>query len=121
MADGDRILKSEETLREDLLDNKRLEEGGQYEIGHCHIVTKKGDITISGKSNQPKILSLLVWEHLFQVFITAEITVRDTNDILGKAEITGTEPVHLEFRTLGSKFPVSIDMVISHIKDRKKM
>tara|TARA_B100000745_G_C20142531_1_gene391771 strand:+ start:190 stop:1638 length:1449 start_codon:yes stop_codon:yes gene_type:complete len=116
VADGDRILKSEETLREDLLDNKRLEEGGQFEISHCLIVTKKGEINIS-----KMITSLSVWEHIFRVFITAEIIVHDVNDVIANADITGTEPVHLEFRTLGSKFPVSINMVISHIKDRKKV
>lgn len=121
MADDDRVSKSGETLRDDLLNNKKLEDPGQFNIGHCYIVTKKGPIVISDKAGDPKILTLSVWEHIFRVFVTAEITVRDTNDILGRAEITGTEPVHLEFRTLGSKFPVSINMIISHIKDRKKV
>jgi hypothetical protein len=116
VADGDRVSKTSETLTADLLNNKKLEEGGQFEVGTCFIVTKHGEIDIS------KLVSTLyVWEHIFRAFMTAEVTVLDTRDILTGVEITGTEPVHLEFRTLGSAFPVAINMIVSHVKKRKKV
>jgi hypothetical protein len=116
VADGDRVSKSGETLADDLLNNKKLEEGGQFEIGKCFIVTKHGEIDIS-----KMISSIYVWEHMFRAFITAEVTVIDTRDVLTGTEMTGTEPVHLEFRTLGSAFPIAINMIVSHIKKRKKI
>ena len=116
MSDGDRVSKTGKTLAEDLLNNKKLEEGGQFEIGKCFIVTKHGEIDIS-----KMISTIYVWEHIFRAFMTAEVSVLDTRDILTGVEITGTEPVHLEFRTLGSGFPVAINMIVSHIKKRKKV
>ena len=116
MADGDRISKASETLVNDLLNNKKLEEGGQFQIGRCVVITKQGEIDIS-----KMISTLYVWEHIFRAFMTAEITIVDARDILKGVEITGNEPVHLEFRTLGSKFPVIITMIISHVKKREKI
>ena len=102
------------SLYEDLLANGSLEEPGQFSITNAGITCKGGYVDISGM-----IESINIYESIFKTFVTGDITLLDRINFA--SNITGTEPVYLEFSTKGSVHPVKVSLVVSKVKDKEKV
>lgn len=102
------------TLHEDLLANGYLEEPGQFSIINAGITCKGGYINIASM-----IESINLYESIFKTFITGDITLIDRSNFV--SNITGTEPVYLEFSTKGSIYPVKLSLIVSKIKNKEKV
>jgi hypothetical protein len=103
------------SLNADLLNNSFIEEPGQFEITKCEIKSKIGIFDLTHM-----ITALNLYESIFKTFVTGEIFLLDRDETVSKLSITGTEPISLEFKTLGSKYSVNVDLIVSKIKDKEK-
>jgi hypothetical protein len=102
------------SLYEDLLANGLLEEPGQFTITNAGITCKGGYVNIT-----EMVESINLYESIFKTFVTGDITLLDRTNFA--ANITGTEPVYLEFSTKGSVHPVKVSLVVSKVKDKEKV
>jgi hypothetical protein len=112
-------------LGSDILENGEIDEPGQFEIIKATIFT-------SHKKNTPEvneevditsmIVSFNMYESIFNTFVTGDITLIDTHDLInGVLEITGTEPLYIEFGTLGSTYPIKMPFIITKVKESEKI
>jgi|LWDU01.1.fsa_nt_gi hypothetical protein len=104
------------TLLTDLEKNNTLEEPGQFEIIAVAIQTKVGDVILT-----EIIESFNLYESIFNTFVTGDITIIDRKNFVNQANITGTEPVYIKFRTKGSKYNVNVRLAVSKIKNKEKI
>ncbi len=103
-------------LNEDLLQNVDMEEPGQYELVSCIIQTKLMSVDASSM-----VESFNIYESIFKTFVTGNVTLLDRIDFLSGTKITGTEPVFIKFRTLGSKHTIDIELMVSKVKEIEKV
>jgi hypothetical protein len=104
------------TLYDDLVQNKELEEPGQFTVYECTISTKVGDVNVN-----KMVESFNIYESIFKTFITGDLTILDVENFLNIANITGTEPVKIKFGTKGSKHRIDVDLIVYKIKDKEKI
>ena len=104
------------TLYDDLVQNKELEETGQFTLYECTISTKVGDVNVN-----KMVESFNIYESIFKTFITGDLTILDVENFLNIANITGTEPVKIKFGTKGSKHRIDVDLIVYKIKDKEKI
>jgi hypothetical protein len=103
-------------LNADLLQNVDMEEPGQYELVECVIQTKLMSVDVS-----IMVESFSIYESIFKTFVTGSITLLDRIDFLSETKLTGTEPVFIKFRTLGSKHTIDIELMVSKVKEMEKV
>jgi hypothetical protein len=99
------------TLLQDLLNNVELTEPCQVNIKEIKMTTRFKTIDLKGM-----MVELNIYESVFNSFITADLTLEDTKNVLVEEELLGTEPVSIIFETLGSKFPVDVKMILAKVK-----
>ncbi|MEO2147520.1 MAG: hypothetical protein ABGW56_00530, partial [Flavobacteriaceae bacterium] len=104
------------TLYEDLVQNTELEETGQFTLYKCTISTKVGVVNVI-----KMVESFNIYESIFKTFVTGDLTLLDVDNFLNIANITGTEPVNIEFSTKGSKHRIDVDLIVYKIKDKEKI
>jgi hypothetical protein len=104
------------TLYEDLVQNKELEEPGQFTLYECTINTKVGIVNVI-----KMIESFNIYESIFKTFVTGDLTLLDVENFLNIANITGTEPVKIKFGTKGSKHRIDVDLIVYKIKNKEKI
>jgi hypothetical protein len=115
-------------LGSDILENGEIDEPGQFEINKATIFAshKKNDPDTSEVNEEVDITSMIVsfnmYESIFNTFVTGDITLIDTHDLInGVLEITGTEPLYIEFGTLGSTYPIKMPFIITKVKESEKI
>jgi hypothetical protein len=111
-------------LGTDILKNAEIDEPGQFEIIKATIFTSH--IDTPGKNEEFDITSMIdsfnMYESIFNTFVTGDITLVDTHDLInGVLQITGTEPLYIEFGTLGSTYPIKMPFIITKVKDTEKI
>ena len=104
------------TLYKDLEDNTELQEPGQFEVLSSVIMTKAGGVDV-----MPMIESFNIYESIFKTFVTGNITLLDRVNFINTVNITGTEPITIEFRTKGSNHSVNVNLIVSKVKNKEKV
>ncbi len=102
------------TLLQDLESNVKLTEPGQVSVKEIKITTRFKTIDIKSMMTE-----LNIYESVFNTFLTADLTLEDTKNILVEEELLGTEPVSIVFETLGSSFPVDVKLILAKVKTKE--
>jgi len=104
------------TLYDDLSENNELEEPGQFDLFKVIITTKVGHVDIKSM-----VESFNLYESIFKTFVTGDITLLDRVGFANTSNITGTEPVYIEFGTKGSTFRIKSSFIVTKIKNKEKI
>jgi hypothetical protein len=104
------------TLLQDLESNVKLTEPGQVSVKEIKITTRFKTIDIKSMMTE-----LNIYESVFNTFITADLTLEDTKNALVEEELLGTEPVSIVFETLGSSFPVEVELILAKVKTKEQI
>lgn len=104
------------TLYDDLSENNELEEPGQFDLFKVIITTKVGYVDIKSM-----VESFNLYESIFKTFVTGDITLLDRVGFANTSNITGTEPVYIEFGTKGSTFRIKSSLIVTKIKNQEKI
>lgn len=102
------------TLLQDLKNNVKLTEPGQVAVKEIKITTRFKTIDL-----KLMMTELNIYESVFNTFLTADLTLEDTKNILVEEELLGTEPVSIVFETLGSSFPVDVKLILAKVKTKE--